>query len=69
MIGFGLIKYSFPITNFFGHIPWAERYLGGGGTYTLYKIVGVIVIILAFLYMFGSLGSAIAPLGKIFGGQ
>jgi hypothetical protein len=51
IIGFGLIKYSFQITNFFGHIGWAEQHLGGGGTYSLYKIVGVIVVILSLYFI------------------
>ena len=67
LIGFGVIKYSFQITNFFGHMPWAEEHLGGGGTYTLYKIAGVVVIFLAFLYMFGSLGTILGPLAPFFG--
>ena len=69
LIGIGLIRYSFQLTGFFGHIPWAESHLGGGGTYTLYKLVGVIVIILAFLYMFGSIGFITGPLSPIFGGS
>lgn len=67
LIGFGLIRYCFQITNFFGHIPWAEEHLGGGGTYTLYKLVGAGIILLALLYMFGSVGFITGPLGSVFG--
>lgn len=68
LMGVGLIKYSFNITNFFGHVPWAENHLGGGGTYSLYKIVGVVVILLSFMYMFNLLGFITRPLGPLFGG-
>ncbi len=66
-IGIGIIKYSFPLTNFFGHIPWAEEHIGGGGTNSLYKIAGIIIIFLAFLYMFGSIGFILGPLKPVFG--
>jgi hypothetical protein len=69
VIGFGLIKYSFQIKNFFGDVSWAEQHLGGGGTYTLYKIVGVAVIILSLLYMFGNVGFITGRLGPLFGGS
>jgi hypothetical protein len=67
-VGFIIIKYSFPLVNIFGHIPWAERHLGGAGTYTVYKIAGVIVIIFALLYMFGILEGLISPITPYFGG-
>ena len=68
VIGFVLIKYSFQLVNTFGHIPWAEQHLGGGGTYTAYKIAGIIVMALALLYMFGGLDRLVAPMGGFFGG-
>ncbi|MFA5010013.1 MAG: hypothetical protein WC553_02135 [Patescibacteria group bacterium] len=34
-------------------IAWAEKYLGGGGTYTAYFIFGIVFIILGFLIGFG----------------
>lgn len=67
-IGFGLIKYSYQLVSFFGHVPWAEQRLGGGGTYTLYKIAGVAVIIFAMLYMFNAMDFLLSPLGGVFGG-
>jgi hypothetical protein len=68
LIGIAVIKFSFPLTNFFGHIPWAEDHIGGGGTNSLYKIVGVIIIIGSFLYMFGNVGFVTKPLLPLFGG-
>lgn len=67
VVGFCLIKYSFQITNIFGHIDWAEQHIGGGGTYGLYKLVGVAVIIFALLYMFGNVGFITGPLSPLFG--
>ena len=68
-VGFGLIRYSFQITNFFGHVAWAEDHMGGGGTDTMYKIAGVVIIILGFLYMFGNIGFITGPLAPLFGGS
>jgi hypothetical protein len=69
-IGVLLIRYTFQITNLFGKVDWAERHLssGFGGTYAMYRIVGVIVIILAFLFMFGSAGFITDFLRPVFGG-
>lgn len=68
VIGTLVIKYSFQITNLFGKIGWAENHLssGLGGTYTLYKLIGVVIIILAMLYMFGGLGFVLSPLDSVF---
>lgn len=69
LIGIAVIRYSFQITNTFGKIGWAENHLGGGlgGTYAMWKLVGVLVCILALLYMFGSIGWLVRPLGPVFG--
>ncbi len=69
-IGILLIKYTFILVQTFGKIPWAETHLGGGlgGTYTLYKLVGLLIIFLAFMYMFGMFGIITGPLIPIFGG-
>jgi len=36
-----LVKYSYPLTQLFGHNSLAERYLGDGGTYTMWKLIGI----------------------------
>jgi uncharacterized membrane protein len=68
--GFLLIRYSIAITDMFGKVEWAERHLRGGlaGTYSLYRIVGVVCIMLSLLYMFGSIGFILNPLASVFGG-
>lgn len=68
--GFLLIRYSVAITDMFGRVSWAEEHLRGGlaGTYSLYRLVGVVFIILSLLYMFNVLGFLIGPLSSVFGG-
>ena len=69
IIGFLIIKYTFPLVGIFGKIAWAEQHLGGAGTYTLYKIIGIVVIVLSMLYMFNAIGFLISPLAPLFGGR
>ena len=64
-----VMKYTFKLVQIFGHIPWAEQHLGGGGTYTLYRAVAIVMIILAFLYMANAMGFIIGPLSPLFGGS
>jgi uncharacterized membrane protein len=70
IVGFLLIRYSVAITDMFGRVDWAENHLRGGlaGTYSLYRIVGVVFIVLSVLYMFNILGFLISPLSTVFGG-
>lgn len=49
-----LIKSEY-IVRVIGHNEYAERYLGSGGTYLMWKIIGIILIILGFLYLIGDL--------------
>jgi len=53
-IGVALIVYSrFMVEQVTGSIGFAERYLGSGGTYNFYRILGVAVFIISLLVMFG----------------
>lgn len=62
VLGIVLIIAGFVITwksdwlmNNFGRIAWAEEKLGmEGGTRLFYKLIGVTVIVFAFLYMTGA---------------
>jgi hypothetical protein len=53
------MKYSVAITDqFTGKIDLAEKYLGtgvGAGTYTWWKLFGLLVCILSVLYLFNKL--------------
>ncbi len=49
-----LMKYSVQVTNFTGKIELAEKYLGSplAGTYTFYKLFGLIIIIVMVVWIF-----------------
>lgn len=68
-IGFGLIFRTQWIVHTFGHIPGIDRWFGGGGgTYALYKFIGLLSIFLSLLYMTGRLQLLIIKfLGPLFG--
>ena len=42
------IIYTSQIVRTFGHLDWAERYLGAGGTYAAWKLIGVACILGGF---------------------
>ncbi len=53
-IGFVLVWKADWIVNNFGRNNWAEIHLGSeGGTRIMWKLIGLAVIFLAMLYMFG----------------
>ncbi|MDD5040212.1 MAG: hypothetical protein PHY34_03605 [Patescibacteria group bacterium] len=55
-VGFVIVWKADWIMNNFGRIAWAEEHLGSeGGTRIMWKFIGIIVIIFAFLYMSGAL--------------
>jgi hypothetical protein len=70
IVGFLLIRYSVRITDMFGRVGWAEEHLRGGlaGTYSLYRLIVLIFIILSLLYMFNAAGFILGPLSNVFGG-
>lgn len=51
--GLAILKYQEPIVRTFGKSYYAERYLGMGGTYTMWKLIAIAVILVAFAYMMG----------------
>jgi hypothetical protein len=77
IIGFGavalgaiLIIYTEWFIDNFGRSAWAEAKFGGdGGTRLLYKLIGLAMILLAFMGMTGMLGNIIlAIFGNLFVG-
>ena len=46
-IGLGILieRFTERIVNFVGYSGWAEEKLGVGGTYTMWKLIGLIVIV------------------------
>ena len=62
---FLVIKTEWFIQNFCTS-SWAEQHLGtSGGTRLMYKLIGIGIILIAFLWLTGGLGSIIL---SIFGG-
>ena len=59
-VGFMLVWKADWIVNNFGRVNWAEKYLGyDGGSRLFWKLMGLIVIFLSMLYMFGFIGGLI----------
>lgn len=52
--GITLIRGSVWMVRNFGYMDWAERYLGSGGTYSAWKLFGILIIIAGFLYAVGT---------------
>ncbi len=53
-LGFILMIYRFQLTQFTGKIQWAEQYLGSGGTYNFFIIIGLITSVLSLMYSLGT---------------
>ncbi|MBX4186915.1 MAG: hypothetical protein KW802_01475 [Candidatus Doudnabacteria bacterium] len=69
IVGFLLIRYSILLTETLGRMDWAEQYLKGGlaGTYSMYRLLGLIFIIFSLLYIFNIFGFIVSPLAPLFG--
>ena len=69
-LGVLILKYTYPLKNAFGSWGWAERYLGNGGTYSAWKLIGIGLMILGVLWATGTLGGLLAgTLGQFFAGS
>ncbi|MDP2736766.1 MAG: hypothetical protein Q8O59_03255 [bacterium] len=54
-LGFLLLKYRERVKDWTGNIGWAEQYLGTGGTWSALILIGILTIVLSFMFMVGSL--------------
>ena len=54
-LGFAIIIYRYHLKQFTGDIAFAEQYLGTGGTYNLFILIGLAISILSLMYAFGTL--------------
>ncbi len=62
-----VIKTQWFVENF-GYSAWAEEKLGGGGTRLMYKVLGIIFIIIALLVMTDMMGPILLNIfGRLFG--
>jgi hypothetical protein len=50
-LAFLIIIYRERIKAFTGSIGFAEKYLGAGGTYTLYVLLGIIIFFVTLMYI------------------
>lgn len=55
LVGFGVlfIAKTNGVVGVVGRFGWAERNLGGGGTFTFYKLLGLLMIIIAVMLITG----------------
>ena len=54
--GIAITKYAqYIIDRLTGPWGWAENYLGGGGSYTACKLLGILVSLLSIMYATGAL--------------
>lgn len=63
-VAFLILKYTEPIVRMIGKSDLAERYLGMGGTYNMWKIIAVILIIAGLLYVTGTISFGLPALQK-----
>jgi hypothetical protein len=72
MVGGGIcfVKYTFKLVNITGRQDWIERYAGSGSTYGVYKLFGVLLVIVGILFMTGFGGNVLdfffSPLRNVF---
>jgi uncharacterized membrane protein len=55
VVGILILIKTEPIVRMIGHMGWAERRFGGGGTYLVWKLIGLIIIVFGVLVLFGTL--------------
>lgn len=66
-LGLGFIVYRYQLKQFTGDIAFAEQYLGSGGTYNLFILIGIAVFIGSLMYAFGTLQEIYAvSFGRLF---
>jgi len=53
--GIAIIKFTEPIARMVGQNDLAERYLGMGGTYSMWKLIGIGLIIASFFVAIGDI--------------
>ena len=55
IVGTCFMIYAEPLVRTFGKTAWAEEHFKtSGGTYLVWKIVGIIIIIVGFLFLLGT---------------
>ena len=66
-LGVVIMIYSKQVGDFIGSVEWAERFFGGGGTYTAVKLGGLLLTVLSFMWVTGGLqGVLVSVTGSFF---
>lgn len=50
--GVACMKYNYQITQLFGYNDLAERYLRTGGTYSMWRLIGLLLVLGSVIYVF-----------------
>ncbi|HLB95734.1 MAG TPA: hypothetical protein VJK26_02415 [Patescibacteria group bacterium] len=46
-----ILKYTEPLVRMIGKMDWAENRLGIGGTYTVWKLIAILLIVGSLVYL------------------
>jgi hypothetical protein len=46
-----ILKYTERLVRFIGKMGWAETHLGMGGTYTMWKLIAILLIVGSLIYL------------------
>lgn len=46
-----ILKYTEPLVRMIGKMSWAENNLGTGGTYTMWKLIAILLIVGSLVYL------------------
>lgn len=66
-LGLLIVVYRYHLKQFTGDIAFAEQYLGGGGTYNLFALIGIAVFVFSLMYAFGALQDVyLGTFGRLF---
>ncbi len=65
-VGILVLVYHRWLVRTVGTNGWAERVFGGGGTYTMYQLLGVIIVVGTILYVTGGLDKVLGAIVGLF---
>jgi len=66
---FLILRFRRALKEFTGDIGFAERYLGSGGTNTLFVLIGIGTFVLSLMYALGTLQSIVGSFASPFFGE
>jgi len=65
-LGIATTYYNRWLVRNFGTISWAEKVFGNAGTYLMWQLTGVFIIICTLLYVFDKFGSIVIWIAGFF---